>query len=113
MVEEKSARVRPNILRQATSSRTGLVSRLLRIILLAAGMTILLTAGEISALLLFKLPLMGGSTIQHFSDVSGEVMRDAFLVLIPGVEFIIIFLIAIVSIKPMELLAYLRSIGGE
>src|SRR6266699_1367555 len=112
MVEEKLTQARPDILRTTTSSRTVLVSRLLRITLLAAGVTIVLTAAEIGVLLLFKLPLVGGSTIQHFSDVPGDVARDTFLLLIPGVEFAIVFLIAMISIKPMALLAYLRSIGG-
>ena len=113
MVEEKLTQARPDILRTTTSSRTVLVSRLLRITLLAAGVTIVLTAAEIGVLLLFKLPLVGGSTIQHFSDVPGGVARNAFLLLIPGVEFAIVSLIAIASIKPVALLAYLRNIGGE
>jgi HEAT repeat protein len=111
MVEEKSVRIRPDISRSPASSRTVLVSRLLRTFLLAAGVTILLTTAEIGVPLLFKLPLAGGSAIQHFSDVPGGVARDAFLLLIPGVEFTAVFLIALVSIKPVALLAYLRSIG--
>src|SRR6266566_3478252 len=112
MVEEKRAKARPDISRPPGPGQNTLISRLLRITLLAAGVTIVLTAAEIGVLLLFKLPLAGGSTIQNFSDVPGDVARDTFLLLIPGVEFTIVFLIAAVSIKPVALLAYLRSIGG-
>src|SRR6266851_2575721 len=111
MAEEKRAKARSTVSRPPGPGHNMLVSRLLRITLLAAGVTILFTAAEIGVLLLFKFPLAGGSTIQHFSDVPGDVARDAFLLLIPGVEFAAIFLIASVSIRPMALLAYLRSIG--
>ncbi len=111
MVEEKRAKARSTGSRPPGPGHNTLVSRLLRITLLAAGMTILLTAAEIGVLLLFKFPLAGGSTIQHFSDVPGDVARNAFLLLIPGVEFAAVFLIAFISIRPVALLAYLRSIG--
>ena len=111
MVEEKRTKARSTVSRPPRPGHNTLVSRLLRITLLAAGVTILLTAAEIGVLLLFKFPLAGGSTIRHFFDVPGDVTRNAFLLLIPGVEFAAVFLIAFVSIRPMALLAYLRSIG--
>src|SRR5258708_40047929 len=109
MVEEKRAKARSTVLRPPGPGHNTLISRLLRITLLAAGGTILLTAAEIGGLLLFKFPLAGGSTIQHFFDLPGDVARDAFLLLIPGGEFAAIFLIVFLSIRTMALLAYLRS----
>src|SRR5215471_11011603 len=111
MVVEKRTKARSTVSRPPGPGQKTLISRVLRITLLAAAVTILLTAAQISVLLLFKFPLAGGSTIQHFSDVPGDVARDAYLWLIPGSEFAAVFLIAFATMRPVALLAYVRSIG--
>src|SRR5260221_14341636 len=98
MVEEKRTKARSIVSRPPGPGHNTLVSRLLRITLLAAGVTILLTAAGIGVLFLFKFPLAGGSTIPHFFYVPRDVAGKAFLLFLPCIGFAAVFFIAFFSI---------------
>ncbi len=105
MIEEK--RTGTPFDKDVETIRRSHLPRILRNVLLATGVTILLTGIEIGILWIARLPLPGGAVIQRISDV---LTHDSFLLLAPAVEFAVIFLIVTAVIKPLALLAYLRVV---
>jgi len=88
--------------------RRSYLPRILHNVLLATGVTILLTGIGMGIPWIFRIPLPGGGVIHRISDMQNSYTHNSLLLLFPAVEFIATFLIVTAAGKALALLAYLR-----
>src|SRR6266566_6803245 len=87
----------------------GRPSHLLRSVLIALGVTCILTLIEVGVLLLYN-PMHVNDFVGRLSAVLALLVHMPWLLLVPGLEALLTFLAALLVMQPLALAAYLRDV---